>query len=136
MIAPAIDALQEVVLPRVKLNHLYVVDCLSGDFHPCILAFHNLLLHCAKIPADGKVGEECGNENSDSGKEAIAEEVERDGEGSDEDKWYLHDIADLVADPEESLGIHLYEIDDLPRGEVFVSSWRDARIFFIDEGDD
>ena len=38
----AVDALEEVVLPGVQFDHLDVVDGLSGDLHPLILALHNL----------------------------------------------------------------------------------------------
>ena len=121
-VTTSVDALEKVVLPRVQLDHLDVADGLSRHLHASIFAFHDLLLDTTHESTDYEVRDESHHEHSSSREEAQAENVEGQTQCRDEDKRQLYDSRDLVADPEQSLGVNLDEVNDLSRREIFVCS--------------
>ena len=109
----AIDALDEILVPCIQLDHLYVIYGLSGSFHSAIFRFHHSFLKCAKHITDEEIKAEGQSEDSDSSKECISEHVEAETEGSDEGQRHLNDTRDLVTEPVEALSIDLHKVDDL-----------------------
>ena len=109
----SIDALDEILVPGIQLDHLNMINGLCGGFHSAIFRFHYSFLKCAKYITDEEIEAEGQSEDSDSSKECISEYVEAETEGSDESQRHLDDTRDLVTEPVEALSIDLHKVDDL-----------------------
>ena len=109
----SIDALDEILVPCIQLDHLYVVYGLCCGFHSAIFRFHYSFLKCAKHITDEEIEAKSKGEDSYSSKECIPEDIEAETEGSDEGQRHLDDTRDLVTEPVEALSIYLHKVDDL-----------------------
>lgn len=122
-------------MPRVQLDHLDVVDGLSGNLHPSILAFHNSFLNAPHEATLEKVAHDRQNKHAQASAECHAKNVEGDSKGCEENERDLDNIGDLVTDPVEALGINLDEVDDLAGREVLVCRARYPGVLLVDESD-